>query len=218
MAAFLTIFSFGQLARVYNRWKFQSFTHKMKKSISSTPLKPQSISQIIQSHFFADPRLLILEDFDENGCLDLTTEELHFFPSKPIGELRQIALYEHIRKHQAATKLCFWYRSLRYKASCNRNKDDFLVNYTTKGFKSKYRTSTINISTSNLQFRPQVISPNSCITSPSSAAVIAVGDNELLSEISSRKDRDEPSISSSTAGALSLATPRDTNTIKFSLV
>ncbi len=219
MAAFLTIFSFGQLARLYNKRKYNSFMHKMKKTAATdvNTQKTKSISQILEKHFFSDPRLLLQEDFDDNGCLSLSTEELHF-PTKPIGQLRQIALLEHVRKHQAATAIGTWYRThrgqIRNKSESN---DQFSTNQRRK---SKYSPRHLNrnaIVTSVSSYRQRFTTRSSCMYSPT-GAIIATVDSESKSEMSSLKGKDAQSISSSTIGGLSQVTPRNFNSIKEGLV
>mmetsp|Transcript_18248 Transcript_18248/g.27364 ORF Transcript_18248/g.27364 Transcript_18248/m.27364 type:complete len:553 (-) Transcript_18248:118-1776(-) len=112
MASFLSVCSFGVLARWYNQWKFQS---NFQKEIGTTmkndsKLVPTSNYQASSTgHIFDDIRLFNQSDFDNAGQLKMTREEF-YFPSTPYGEVRKIALMEHLRKRNAANKIGSWYK------------------------------------------------------------------------------------------------------------
>ena len=250
ITAFLIIFCFGKLANLYNQYKFKSFIKEMEESV---PRDNQlTTTQTIERRFLADPRFIVQEDFDEHGSLKLSIEDL-YFPTKPIGELRRMALLEHVRRHQAATKLCIWYKTYRHenlKQSSERTKENVLNHHhifdNQKQASSPGDKDDSEINSPELE----IASPQSFTSSPSVAikstgedselssplvALIATGENSELSspsvamsatgeyrasvsETLSLKEKDAASISSSTIGALSQATPRDTNSIKKALI
>ncbi len=109
MTSFLTTCSFGVLAKWYNRWKFQSNFKKETVAAMTNTSKLASNNRAVSDSIFEDIRLFNQSDFDKKGQLNMSREEF-YFPSSPYGEIRKIALIEHLQKRKAANKIGSWYK------------------------------------------------------------------------------------------------------------
>lgn len=224
ITALFVIFCFGKLAGLYNQWIFKSFLGEMEKSLVTD--EQLSTTQMIERRFLADPRFLVKEDFDQQGSLKRSIEDL-YFPTKPIGELRRIALQEHVRRHQAATKLSVWYKKCRnqnLKQSSKKTEVEIPNNNHASDQKMQASSSGDTDDTTINDAGLKIESPQSATSSLSVAISATGGGSDSISETSSLKEKEEKeekdaaSISSSTIGVLSQATPRDTNSIKEALI
>ncbi len=109
MASFLSACSFGVLASWYNRWRFRSNFKKETVAAMKNTSKLTSKHRSVSGSIFEDIRLFNQSDFDKMGQLQMTREEF-YFPSTPYGEIRKIALIEHLRKRDAANVIGSWYK------------------------------------------------------------------------------------------------------------
>jgi hypothetical protein len=108
MTSFLSVCSFGILAKWYNRWKFQSNLRLETPKAIGTP--KMTLNNQSDDNKMIDIRLFNQEDFNKTGRLVMTKEEF-YFPSTPYGEVRKIALIEHLRKRKAAENIGIWYKN-----------------------------------------------------------------------------------------------------------
>jgi len=204
MASFITIFTFSILTQWYNKRNFRRMLEKAKNN-----------SRPPESWLFTDIRFLHKEDFDEKGQFQLSMEELHF-PSHLMGELRRIALVEHLRKREAANKIANWYRDHIYHQSDKEMenprsimKKNLLV--TTKS-KSDVQASGDNDSSSAIQsvtFGDQ----QSHASQSSVSFPVGIGEGPIP-EFSARRPRDSPSVSTLGGYTIISQTPFNLSSIK----
>ena len=130
MASFVTSLSFGVIATAYNRWCFtRAFEAQTNESRRKAKLKAKLAFRLSRTHensnkayisiqskfddqvIEPDIRLFDSHHFDDHGRVSITPEEMRH-PTTAFGELRRIAILEHMRKVRAANVISEWYLRL----------------------------------------------------------------------------------------------------------